>query len=100
MVGRMKFKFIALTLAMLLAMPLTVLNASGYGQQHETVLELGNLTTAPKVQDADGYAVSVAAGETKAIYFDALEYQGKPTRVYAWLISRIIEFHNEPSATD
>ena len=60
-------------------------NASEYGQQQETVLALGNLTSVPEIHDAEGRAATVAAGEMKAIYFDALEYRGKPTRAFAWL---------------
>jgi dipeptidyl aminopeptidase/acylaminoacyl peptidase len=81
----MKFRFIILTLIVTIGLPFTVLSASGYSQQQKAVLALGNLTTAPKTYDENGHAVPVAAGETKAIYFDALNYQGKPTRVFAWL---------------
>ena len=75
----------ALILTLLLILPFTALSASDYSQQLEAVLALGNLTDVPKMRDANGVATTVAAGETKAIYFDALNYQGKPTRVYAWL---------------
>jgi len=81
----MKFRLKALTLIVLLALPFTGLNASGYGQQQEAVLALGNLTTAPRIHNVDGSSVTVAAGEMKALFIDALDYRGKATRVYAWL---------------
>ncbi len=34
------------------------------------------------MREADGFP---AVGEIKAIYFDALEWKGKPTKVFAWL---------------
>ena len=34
------------------------------------------------MHEADGFP---SAGEIKAIYFDALEWKGKPTQVFAWL---------------
>ena len=60
-------------------------NASDYSDEQEVVLALGSLTAVEEIRDADGQVTSIAAGELKAIYFDALEFKGHPTRVYAWL---------------
>ncbi|MBT3194076.1 MAG: hypothetical protein HN341_16150 [Verrucomicrobia bacterium] len=53
-----------------------------------TVAALGDLTNAPIMwtDDTDMAATgTVSAGEMKAIYFDALDYTGAPTRVYAYV---------------
>lgn len=46
------------------------------------VLALGKLTQAPSMQIAEGFQSSE---NLKAIYFDALDWKGKPTKVFAWL---------------
>lgn len=81
----MKAKSRTLILLVLLVLPFTVLDASDYSKQQEALLALGNLTTVPDLYDADGHVLTVAAGETKIIYFDALDYRGVPTRAFAWL---------------
>ncbi|MCP4045016.1 MAG: dipeptidyl aminopeptidase, partial [Gammaproteobacteria bacterium] len=81
----MKLRFIALILVVSVVLPFTDPSASEYGKQQQAVLALGDLTTAPKTHDEEGQAATIAAGELKAIYFDALDYKGKPTRVFAWL---------------
>jgi dienelactone hydrolase len=43
---------------------------------------LSNLTTAPAMREADGFQGS---DHLKAIYYDALDWEGRPTRVFAWL---------------
>jgi dienelactone hydrolase len=48
----------------------------------EQVLALGKLSTPPAMQPAEGFP---SRGGMKAIYFDALPWKGKPTRVFAWL---------------
>jgi cephalosporin-C deacetylase-like acetyl esterase len=45
------------------------------------VLALGDLTTAPQVHPADGFA---AEEGLRPLFFDGLPYRGKPTRVFAW----------------
>jgi dienelactone hydrolase len=57
-------------------------SADTFDAQRAQVLALGNLTAAPKTMDAPGYEPE---GALKAIYFDALPWKGKPTRVFAWL---------------
>ena len=58
------------------------LRADAFAAQREQVLALGKLTTAPAMQDAEGFA---RTGRLKAVYFDALPWKGKPTKVFAWL---------------
>jgi dienelactone hydrolase len=48
----------------------------------EQVLALGKLTTAPVMQPA---ADIIGDDELQAIFFDALPWKGKPTKVFAWL---------------
>jgi len=79
----MKFKF--MILVFIIGLPFATLNASDFSQQQQAVLALGELTKAPEILDENGRVVALAAGETKSIYFDALDYKGKPTRVFAWL---------------
>ncbi|MDF7824638.1 acetylxylan esterase [Pontiellaceae bacterium B12227] len=52
------------------------------GTDLDDVAALGMLTNAPTMQLADGFQ---SMENLKAIYFDALDYQGKPTKVFAWL---------------
>lgn len=56
--------------------------ADDFSAQREAVLALGELTAPPAWHEAEGPAGE--AGLT-AIYFDALDYRGKPTKVFAWL---------------
>lgn len=51
------------------------------GQRRE-VSALAKLADPPAMRDAN---VDGSTDELKAIYFDALDWQGKPTRVFAWL---------------
>jgi dienelactone hydrolase len=46
------------------------------------VLALGKLTRAPKLHAAIGFT---SEGNVKPVYYDGLPWQGKPTRVFAWL---------------
>lgn len=43
---------------------------------------LSALTNAPAMMDAEGFASTV---NLKAIVYDALDYKGRPTKVFAWL---------------
>jgi dienelactone hydrolase len=61
------------------------LQAEDYRVEWAALEALGRLDTAPAMHGANGEAAGVAPGDTAAIYFDALAYQGTPTRVYAWL---------------
>ena len=49
------------------------------------VLALGKLTEVPMIHNKDGDGATVSPGDLKVIYYDALEYQGKKTRVFAWI---------------
>jgi dienelactone hydrolase len=56
--------------------------ADNFSAQRADVLALARLTNAPAMQDAAGFS---SAKNLKAIYFDALDWKGKPTKVFAWL---------------
>lgn len=43
---------------------------------------LSNLTAAPAMRQAEGFE---STDHLAAIYYDALDWQGKPTKVFAWL---------------
>lgn len=61
---------------------------AAYETERAAVIALGDLTTAPAIYtDAatPGTSGSVSAGDLKEIYYDALDYRGNPTRVYAWI---------------
>ena len=47
------------------------------------VLALGKLHSAPTVRNDNGEVVEIKPGAMQSIYFDALEYEGKPTRAFA-----------------
>lgn len=51
-------------------------------ESRAAVEALSNLTTAPKMQLAEGYP---SGGDLSAIYYDALDWKGQPTKVFAWL---------------
>lgn len=58
---------------------LTLLLASeDYLALRQQVAQLGTLTKPPATHDAE------ADGNLRALFFDALPYRGKPTRVFAW----------------
>ncbi len=67
------------------------LYAVDYTADLVTVAALGTdaaMLAAPAIFTDDttpGTATTVAAGDLKAIYFDALDYLGNPTRVHAWV---------------
>jgi len=56
--------------------------ADDHSKQRAAVAALRGLTATPVIRDADGVA---STENLKAIYFDALLYKGKPTKVFAWL---------------
>ncbi len=85
--GRLRSKIIPmkalLAIAALLLTSKTALCAAGDSSVlQEQVLALGKLATPPAMQPAEGFP---SEGGRKAIYFEALPWQGKPTRVFAWL---------------
>ena len=61
---------------------------AAYETERAAVAALGDLTTAPAIYTdvvTPGTSDSVSAGDLKGIYYDALDYNGNPTRVYAWI---------------
>ncbi len=56
--------------------------ATDFARLREQVAALGDLKAPPAVHAAEGFA---ATGSIKPIFFEGLAYQGKPTRVFAWL---------------
>jgi dienelactone hydrolase len=58
------------------------LHADDFTAQREQILALGKLTAPPAMQPAEGFA---SEGGMKAIFYDALPWKGKPTKVFAWL---------------
>ncbi len=66
---------------------LVIAESSEYAFELADVADLGELTTAPtmRADDSTMATTNVSPGEMKAIYFDALDYTGSSTRVYAYL---------------
>jgi len=66
-----------------------VLASDPFGVENSKVEALGGLTTAPAVYTDDqtpGAAAIIASTNARQeIYFDALDYKGNPTRVYAYI---------------
>ena len=56
--------------------------AEDFSAQREEVLALGKLTAPPNMMAVEGYE---REGRLQAIYFNALNYEGKLTKVFAWL---------------
>lgn len=61
-----------------------MMSATSHADDLNAVEALSKLTKAPAMQVAEGFT-STSTESLKAIYFDALDYQGKPTKVFAWL---------------
>lgn len=59
-----------------------VAHAKNFAKERAKVLALGELTTAPAMMDAEGFE---SKNGIRAIYFDALDYEDKSTKVFAWL---------------
>jgi dienelactone hydrolase len=70
-----------LFLAALLA-PATLAAPEDFSAERSQVLALGKLTTTPAVFPAEGFAEEDGV---KPIFFESLPWEGKPTRVFAWL---------------
>ena len=54
----------------------------GLSSDRKKLEALGELTQAPAMEQAEGFD---STKNLKAIYFEGLDYQGKPTKVFAWL---------------
>lgn len=54
----------------------------GFSSERKDFEALAGLVEAPAMEEATGFDSSE---ELKAIYFEGLDYKGKPTKVFAWL---------------
>ena len=54
----------------------------GLSSDRKKLEALGELSQAPAMEQAEGFD---STKNLKAIYFEGLDYQGKPTKVFAWL---------------
>ena len=54
----------------------------GFSSERKVFEALAGLVEAPAMEEATGFDSSE---DLKAIYFDGLDYKGKPTKVFAWL---------------
>ncbi len=77
-----KMNFGPVVCALLTFATLSALHAEDFSAQREQVLRLGTLDAAPATRAVEG---SSSEDGIQAIYFDALPWKGKPTRVFAWL---------------
>ena len=75
----MRFLFL-LIVALLLQAP--AIRADDLAAERKQILELAGLTAAPAMQPAEGFAGEAGL---RAIFYDALSWKGKPTKVFAWL---------------
>jgi len=75
-------KHTLLLLTALLLTPLAVLPAAADAAAREQILALADLTTPPVMRPAEGFA---SEDGLKAIFFEALPWKEKSTRVFAWL---------------
>ena len=57
-------------------------HADEFADARDEIVKLGALTTAPSVIAAEEFEEKDGI---RPIYFDALDYEGKPTKVFAWL---------------
>ena len=78
------FAFLALILgASLSAQTSGDLSLDEFAHARAQVLGLGGHTSAPFVSSESGGVVEISPGEMHEIYFDAMKYEGKSTRVFA-----------------
>lgn len=70
-----------LFIATILAMS-APLRAEDFAAMRQEVVKLGQLTASPARQPAQGYPVT---NGMRAIFYDAVPWQGKTTKVFAWL---------------
>lgn len=59
-----------------------------YGAARASVESLGNLISAPAIFTDDtipGTPAALGPGDLKTLYYDTLDYEGNPTRAYAWV---------------
>ena len=70
------------TLPALLLVPLAALHAEDFAVQRDQVLALAKLTNPPASYTASGFTNESGM---RAIFFEALPWKEKPTRVFAWL---------------
>lgn len=68
--------------ALVLLAPAVAIAADDLAAEREQILKLGGLTAAPAMQPAEGFT---GGPGMRAIYYDALPWKGKPTKVFAWL---------------
>ncbi|MCG6156477.1 alpha/beta hydrolase family protein [Rubinisphaera margarita] len=73
--------FVLSIFATCLAASLTA-SAGDFAEQRQRVLELGEIGAVPQVHPAEGFE---GTERVRAIFYDALPWQGKETRVFAWL---------------
>lgn len=75
----------AITILIVAWMVLTaasILKAAEWDREKQQFSALAELTKPPAFADAEGFA---ADGSLRPLFFDALPYEGKPTRAFAWL---------------
>ncbi len=68
-------------LACIVPSPAETPPAGPFDAERQQLLALGQLAQPPAVQEAAGYESSQ---NPRAIFFDALPWKGKPTKVFAW----------------
>lgn len=68
-----------------LILALSAVALGDFSAEKEKVLSLAGFTHAPVMRSESGVLTSVGAGDLKTVYYDALPYEGKPTRVFAWI---------------
>ncbi len=57
--------------------------SNNFQEANAQVSALSKLVTAPVTRDIQGAPAKISPGEMQEIYFDALDYEGKATRVFA-----------------
>lgn len=58
------------------------LSGETFQKELKLVEALGELVNPPVMEDAEGFEAKAGG---KAIYFDSLDWKGKPTKVFAWM---------------
>ena len=77
-----KISILAAMTGLVFALSATTIIAEDFPALRATVESLADLTTAPAFANAEGFE---STDHLKAIYFNGLDWKGKPTKVFAWL---------------
>lgn len=61
------------------------INADKVKEANQAIEQLSNMEKIPKVWDEQGNETTIQPGKLQKIFYQGLDYNGKKTRIYAWI---------------